>query len=51
VINFRIRSVIAVPIIRGEEVLGVLYLGAIRLQTFTTDDFEERGSSPRTPAC
>jgi len=31
VINFRIRSVISVPIIRGDDVLGVLYLGSDRL--------------------
>jgi transcriptional regulator with GAF, ATPase, and Fis domain len=31
VINFRIRSVIAVPILRGDDVLGVLYLGSDRL--------------------
>ncbi|MCC7384134.1 MAG: sigma 54-interacting transcriptional regulator [Deltaproteobacteria bacterium] len=40
VINFRIRSVIAVPIIRGDTVLGVLYLGSDRLQSFSQDYFD-----------
>ncbi len=41
VINFKIRSVIAVPIIRGEEVLGELYLASDRLSgAFSQDYFD-----------
>jgi transcriptional regulator with GAF, ATPase, and Fis domain len=41
VVNYRIRSVIAVPIIRGEEVLGVLYLGSDSVTTTMSRDFLE----------
>jgi transcriptional regulator with GAF, ATPase, and Fis domain len=41
VINFRIRSVVAVPILRGDEALGVLWLGSDRLLSgFSQDWFD-----------
>jgi transcriptional regulator with GAF, ATPase, and Fis domain len=39
VVNFKLRSVIAVPITIGEEILGVLYLGCNRMASAFTRDF------------
>ena len=41
VVNFKIRTVFAVPIIRGENILGVLYLGSDRVLPSFTPDFQE----------
>jgi transcriptional regulator with GAF, ATPase, and Fis domain len=41
VINFKIRSVLALPVLRRDEVLGVLYLGSDRLTSaFSEDAFD-----------
>ncbi|MCK6544339.1 sigma 54-interacting transcriptional regulator [Myxococcota bacterium] len=39
VVSYKLRSVIAVPIIRGEETLGVLYLGCDRMPSAFSPDF------------
>jgi transcriptional regulator with GAF, ATPase, and Fis domain len=39
VVNFKLRSVIAVPIVMGEELLGVLYLGCDRMASAFSRDF------------
>lgn len=39
VVNFKLRSVIAVPIARGEELLGVLYLGCDRMTSAFSREF------------
>ena len=41
VVNFKIRTVFAVPITRGETILGVLYLGSDRVIPRFTPDFQE----------
>jgi transcriptional regulator with GAF, ATPase, and Fis domain len=39
VVNYKLRSVIAVPIRHGDEVLGVLYLGCDRMTSAFSRDF------------
>jgi transcriptional regulator with GAF, ATPase, and Fis domain len=39
VVNFKLRSVIAVPIARGDEMLGVLYLGCDRMTSAFSREF------------
>jgi transcriptional regulator with GAF, ATPase, and Fis domain len=41
VVNFRIRTVFAVPIVRGDNILGVLYLGSDRVTPNFTPEFQE----------
>ncbi len=41
VVNFKIRTVFAVPITRGDDILGVLYLGSDRVVSKFTPDFQE----------
>jgi len=39
VVNYQLRSVLAVPIVLGEEILGVLYLGCDRRSSAFTRDY------------
>jgi transcriptional regulator with GAF, ATPase, and Fis domain len=41
VVDHKLRSVIAVPIVRGEETLGVLYLGCDRIPSAFSRDFPD----------
>jgi transcriptional regulator with GAF, ATPase, and Fis domain len=41
VVDYKLRSVIAVPITRGEETLGVLYLGCDRMASAFSRDFPD----------